>query len=522
LLHNALKIAMATLLVLLSVIQFDVPVATAESSTATINTPSLNVRGGPGLSYHVVKQVHKGEKYSILEKKNDWLKIKLSSNSSGWVAEWLVITNGQNNTNSSTSLAKSATISGHNVNVRSQPSLQSSIVGQVNKGDRVDIVSQNNNWYEITYNNKKAWVHRDYISFNSATQTSSSQTPTTPKTGIVSVSSLNVREKASLSSQVVGSVKRGNTITILSESNGWYEITLSNGKRGWVANYYITLQTTSSSQQPEKKISPSTEIENSSSKVVKVLENGTNLRSGPSTSNRVVERGNAGDTYELVATKGDWYQVKLANNNTAYIAGWLVNAPGSTTQVERPGVGVTQYLRNKTIVIDPGHGGNDSGAIGARGTLEKNVTIRTSRLLSEKLSAAGANVIMTRNSDIYVGLPSRVSMSHYRNADAFISVHYDSIRDSSVRGITSYYYKNSDVSLASALQSEIIRSTQMKSRGYRQGNYQVIRNNRQPSTLLELGYLSNVSEELTINSAGYQENVTNGIYYGLAQYFKNR
>jgi N-acetylmuramoyl-L-alanine amidase len=515
LLHNALKVVVAAFLLLLSVTQFDASIATAETSTATINTPTLNVRGGPGLSYNVVKQVHKGEKFSILERKNDWLKIKLSGHSSGWVAEWLVSTKGTSNATSGSSNTKTALIKGNGVNVRSQPSTNSSIIGKVNNGHKVTIVSESGNWYKIKHSNKNAWIHRDYVTFQSSTEPFIANTSTTSKTGVVLVSSLNIRDKASLSGQVVGSIKRGNTITILSESNGWYEILLSTGTKGWVANYYISLHSAPSSQQSVSKPNQS------SSKKVQILENGTNLRSGPSTSNRVVARANAGDTFDLIETKGDWYQIKLSNNKVAYIAGWLASVSGSRAQVERPG-GVNQYLRNKTIVLDPGHGGNDSGAIGARGTFEKNVTLRTSRLVYEKLNAAGANVIMTRNSDTYVGLPSRVSMSHYQNADAFISVHYDSIRDSSVNGITSYYYKNSDVALASSLQSEIIKYTRMKNRGYRQESYQVLRNNRQPSTLLELGYLSNVSEEIKINSAGFQENVSNGIYYGLAQYFKNK
>ena len=69
-------------------------------------------------------------------------------------------------------------------------------------------------------------------------------------------------------------------------------------------------------------------------------------------------------------------------------------------------------LKGLTIVIDPGHGGNDRGTTGTRGTDEKDITLLTSELLAAKLKAAGANVVMTRETDTYVSLRKRVAISH--------------------------------------------------------------------------------------------------------------
>ena len=68
---------------------------------------------------------------------------------------------------------------------------------------------------------------------------------------------------------------------------------------------------------------------------------------------------------------------KLKNGTTGYIAGWIVSINGSAPQIERPGA--ESYLKNKTIVIDPGHGGHDNGTTGSEGHLEKELTLRTAK-----------------------------------------------------------------------------------------------------------------------------------------------
>ncbi len=569
---------------------------TKAEQIAIIDTPILNVREGPGLSYGRTAQVKQGEKYSIIERKNDWVKLQLSSGKTGWVASWLIKENqvnttpavssstvvstvdglrfrsgpgtsfqvigslnkgteasfiekneswmkislkgnsgwvssqymttkqgsGQSNTGSTPSTGsanKTGTVTASILNVRDKPNLQGRIVGKLKQHAKITILNERENWLEIQFGNSSAWIHRDFVA--GISNNGSGQTPTQPttppespksgKAGIVTASSLNVRDSGSLSGRIVGSLKQGNKVTIEEEVNNWSRITLSNGTKGWVASWYLEVQLASPSPSDKP---------NSGQSTVKILYNGTNIRSGPATSHSVAARANEGDSFTMVAKEGDWYKINLPGNKVGYVAGWIVSIDGTEEIVERPGV--NQYLKGKTIVIDPGHGGNDSGAIGVSGTLEKNLTIRTSRIVFDKLSASGANVVLTRNSDNYVSLRNRVSISHYRNADAFISVHYDSVYDRSARGVTSYYYKNIDVGLASALQTEMVKNTGFKNRQHREGNFQVLRENRNPSALLELGFISNPTEEYTVNTNSFQENISNGIYYGLAQYFKSK
>ncbi|MEH7379824.1 SH3 domain-containing protein [Bacillus sp. JJ1533] len=595
-LHKILKLGLAFLLAIIFSVTINPGKLTNAESIAVINTSVLNVREGPGLSYGRTAQVKQGEKYTIIERKNEWVKLQLSSGKTGWVASWLIKENqsnssptttsstvvstvdglrfrsgpgtsfqiigslnkgneakfieanenwtklsfnghvgwvssqfikakqttGSTNSNSnptsnSSSAKKTGTITASILNVRDQPNLQGRVIGKLKQNANVTITNEREKWLEIVFGGRSAWIHRDFVAGISSKEEEKPSQPTTPpkspsnqgKIGIVTASSLNVRDSGSLSGKIIGSLKQGNKVTIDEEVNNWSRITLSNGTKGWIASWYLDVQ-----------MDTKTETPSTGQSTVKILYNGTNIRSGASTSHSVVARGNEGDSFAMVTKDGDWYKINLPGNKIGYVAGWLVSVNGAQNIVERPGV--NQYLKGKTIVIDPGHGGNDSGAIGVSGSYEKHLNLRTASMVVDKLNASGANVVMTRNSDNYVSLRSRVSISHYRNADAFVSIHYDSIYDRNVRGVTSYYYKNIDVGLASTLQSELVKNTGFKNRQHRQGNYQVLRENRNPSVLLELGFLSNPTEEYTVNTNNFQENVSNGIYYGLAQYFKSK
>ena len=138
-----------------------------------------------------------------------------------------------------------------------------------------------------------------------------------------------------------------------------------------------------------------------------------------------------------------------------------------------------------------------------------------------KLEQAGANVILTRNTDLYLPLTSRVVTEYYRNADAFISLHYDNSKDKDVHGLTTYFFHPWQKELAVELHSAAMERTKQKDRGVRFGDYYVIRENNKKAVLIELGYLSNPAEELLVRSDEYQNSAATGIYEGLGRFFHN-
>ncbi|MED4016401.1 SH3 domain-containing protein [Sutcliffiella cohnii] len=467
---------------------------------------SLRVRSGPGTNFSIVAFVHKSSNVTYIEENENWVKIRVDGKD-GWVSKQYASISKTSTTPSTSNSSNSfvGEVTATSLNVRSEPSSQGKVVGSVKKGQQITVLGQQGSWYKIQHSNQQAWVSSEYVK---TTSTPSSNSSSQKTNAVVTASSLNVRSEGSLNGKVVGSLTRGANVTIVNEQNSWAEIEYSGGKKGWVAGWYL-----------EKKAASTVKPQANTTGNVVVLHNGTNIRSQANTSSSVVARANEGDTFQIVSVVNDWYKIKLSNGKEAYIAGWIVSTSGTTQSITRPGS--EQYLKGKTIVIDPGHGGRDVGAIGVSGRYEKDLTMRTANLLADKLKAAGANVHLTRSNDTFLSLQGRVQTSHYHRADAFLSLHYDSINDPSVTGTTTYYHHASHKKLADAVHSSLIQSTKLRDRNVRQQSFFVLRENRQPSILLELGYISNRAEELTLQSSDYQERATTGIYQGLAQYFKS-
>jgi N-acetylmuramoyl-L-alanine amidase len=180
-------------------------------------------------------------------------------------------------------------------------------------------------------------------------------------------------------------------------------------------------------------------------------------------------------------------------------------------------------LNGKVIVIDAGHGGYDPGAVGSKyGTKESHINLSTAKYLYDYLKNAGATVYMTRSNDTFISLPGRIDISHHRNADAFVSIHYNSSESRIADGVMSFYYSSSkDFGLAQTVQAELAKTTGLDNEGVRFGDFHVLRENRNRSVLVELGFLSNPLEEAIIRNSGYHKNAALGIYNGLEKYFSN-
>ena len=131
---------------------------------------------------------------------------------------------------------------------------------------------------------------------------------------------------------------------------------------------------------------------------------------------------------------------------------------------------------------------------------------------------------MTRSNDTYVSNSTRALLSNNKNADAFVSIHYNDYQHStSITGIETFYYNQiNQMSLAKSIHNELTKTTGLKNRGVKRGNYLVLRENKQPAALLELGFLSNPTEEKTVSQTSYHQKAAQGIYNGLNLYFKQQ
>lgn len=480
------------------------------AETAIVDTPSLKVRSGPGLSYDVIGSVKSGQSFDILSTQDDWYQIDYKGHK-GWIASWLT------KSSSSQQVNQAAIVQVKTLNVRASASTASSLLGQLPQGATVQVISTEGSWAEISYNGSSAWVHTDYIQIVSGSSSESKQ-KATPSNFVVQVDALNVRKKATLDSKRIGVVYRNETLKVVAVSSNWVEVELANGSKGWVYSYYGSFQ---NAPAASKSSTPK-----ASNETVTILYNGTNLRTQPNTSSDVAARVDAGVKLKVVQAVNDWYEVEH-NGKQAYVANWVVTTGNVTVDISSPEKEEKVDRKKGTlngldIVIDPGHGGNDRGTTGYYGTDEKGLTLPTAELLAAKLQAAGARVTLTRESDTYVSLRKRVSVSHQVGADAFISVHYDSVNDSSVHGFTTYYQHGFQKELADQIHSALQDRLSLRDRGVRKGNYLVLRENKQHAVLLELGYLSNATEERTVTTAQFRETAAHAIYEGIINYFDDR
>ena len=507
--------------------------ASAELKTASVNATSLNVRSEPSIKAKQIGSLKRGSKVTVYKTEEGWANISFNGGKAWVSAEFLKITSGTSKAEQAkgTSKTKTAKVTATSLNVRSGAGTQNKVVGSLKNGTLVTVQREEGKWSNITYGSLKGWVSSAYLLTQSGT-TPVAQKPSTSKPenkakwGKVTATYLNFRSSGNLNAPIIGSLKFGTSVQILSESNGWLSIQTSDGKKGWVSSQYVSVQSGENPvvSKPKPETKPPAAPPSSVLKKVVVMADGVNIRQGPSTAYLIVGNADQGDEYAYIQSKNDWVQLKLPNGNTGWIAGWLVAVQQTTSS---PGQGPAPIpsmrgLKGKRIVIDPGHGGHDPGALGkSTGTREADLTLMSARLLATELSKAGAVVILTRSDSSYVSLNKRVEISHYHFADAFVSLHYNSATEKSATGLLTFYYGQKDIKLADSVHAGLLQAnTGLKGGNVRYGNFHVLRENKQPSVLVELGFLSNPMDEMTIKSNSFQSRAASGITHGLANYFK--
>ena len=187
-------------------------------------------------------------------------------------------------------------------------------------------------------------------------------------------------------------------------------------------------------------------------------------------------------------------------------------------------------IKDKIIILDPGHGGSDPGAIGASGLKEKQITLEISMRVKELLEKEGAKVFMTRTTDKDVYAPNasdraelqaRVNVAEKNNSDLFISLHINSSVNKSVGGFSSYYYPktDNDLKIAKTIQDKFAKNFGVDNLGVRQANFYVVKRCSMPATLLEMCFISNPKEEKLMKSKWFQKKTARLIVEGVKNYF---
>lgn len=219
----------------------------------------------------------------------------------------------------------------------------------------------------------------------------------------------------------------------------------------------------------------------------------------------------------------------------------------------------------KTILLDPGHGGEDTGAIGRGGTLEKEIALDIARRLKRHLELhAGAEVLLTRDADITLSLAERVAIAHAKHADLFVSIHLNFVPNKPINIIETFYFgpgtdaaalelarrensgqgpgmselreiiermetqmrQEESPRLAAAIQNSLYRNSRRRNEavldyGTKRGPFVVLNQAEVPAVLAEVSCLSNREEEERLGTPGHREDIASFLAAGILDYLRN-
>jgi N-acetylmuramoyl-L-alanine amidase len=159
----------------------------------------------------------------------------------------------------------------------------------------------------------------------------------------------------------------------------------------------------------------------------------------------------------------------------------------------------------KTVVVDAGHGGKDSGAYRRSGPPEKMVALDVAQRLERKLRESQLNTVMTRDSDVFIPLNDRVAVENKQKNAVFVSIHFNDSRRRKTRGFETYYHSGVSVDLADRIQQKLMSIPNSANGGIHTANFRVLRLANCPAVLVECGYLSNRSEGNQARDWEYRE-----------------
>lgn len=201
----------------------------------------------------------------------------------------------------------------------------------------------------------------------------------------------------------------------------------------------------------------------------------------------------------------------------------------------------------KVVVLDPGHGGNDMGAVGSRNVQEKLAVLDIAKRTRSHLAKMGIKALLTRENDGFISLQRRVDLADRWKADLFVSIHLNASSSGTARGMETYIlaspgfpstntrsrqrikklrypgtpYDHRSTVAGYAIQSRMLGSTGAADRGLRQARFYVLKNALFPAVLVEAAFLSNNYEQGKIIDAAYRDDIAEGIARGIFDYFNH-
>jgi N-acetylmuramoyl-L-alanine amidase len=178
--------------------------------------------------------------------------------------------------------------------------------------------------------------------------------------------------------------------------------------------------------------------------------------------------------------------------------------------------------RAPAVIIDPGHGGSDSGAVGPTGLREADVALGIGRMVQQALERQGVRVVLTRNDDSTLGLEERPDIARREGGIIFVSIHANASASAAKKGTEVYYWSHESAALAAALQREVVRDLGEPDRGIRTAGFYVLVKSPMPAVLIETAFISNPDEERFLRDPAVQQRIADAIARGIIRFLAAR
>ncbi|MFJ7920837.1 N-acetylmuramoyl-L-alanine amidase [Lysinibacillus fusiformis] len=462
-----------------------------------INTIYYNgITKGSGQKYNPNDQVSRGQfALFVARAKNDKFRLELP------IKEVVVPDD-----NSAIIGTIQVTTDGLNIRKSKDSSTIDNIVGKTNKGSKFAVYAIEGDWLKISFNNGYSYIYKTYAQFLDI----DGKTLGNAKKQVTTTQNINLYLEPTSTSNVISTIDSKVKLPVYNTVNGYY-LTVVNGLPG-----YIVAGSTEDVIVEKPSTPDPTPPLVSGDLLGRVTVDNLNIRKEANSTSPVVDKVKKGEYVQVNSVNGYWAQVTFKGQNgyvhKSYLK--LLNQKGNP-------------LKDRIIIIDPGHGGKDPGTV--VGTIEeKNIVLKVSTLVTQKLEAAGANVLMTRTGDTYPTREGRVDFSHGNYGEIFISIHANYANNTAAQGTETYYAKTlgdvyeEDIDLATFVNNQIVKNVNMKDRKVKEMKYMVIANTNIPAILVELGFLSNSEDRAKLTDDQYVELFADSIYKGILEYYSKQ
>ncbi|WP_144467492.1 SH3 domain-containing protein [Bacillus toyonensis] len=329
--------------------------AFAESDNlATVNATNLNIREQPTTQGKVIGTVKKGTNVQVLSKEKEWAKISHDGKEGYVTLQFLGFSNGNPNVEQKQQLTinngqkEEGIVTATRLNVRNSPALGSSMIGYVQKNEKVTVLGKANGWAKIEYKGKEGYVSLEFLKFGDAIQTpdTSGQKQLQPtikngaqEVGTINATSLRVRSAANTSSSVLGNLKNGEKVTVLGKANGWAKISYQ-GKEGYVSLEFVKIDgNTEEIKKPEQPKTSDATIKNGTQEVGTINATSLRVRSAANTSSSVLGNLKNGEKVTVLGKANGWAKINYQGKE-GYVSLEFVKLEAGK-QEEKPAENIT-------------------------------------------------------------------------------------------------------------------------------------------------------------------------------------